>query len=101
MTQLRADFKAKSWSETEAEHKQSVVISNLPNFFQQNCGDVIEPPREYKIIGDNRVLGVIHEDDATAAMLVQLFDQVRHPRRPNAFLPTVNDDREISGRIAA
>lgn len=101
MTQLRADFKAKSWSETEAEHEQSVVISNLLNFSQQNCGDVIEPPCEYKIIGDNRVLGVIHEDDATAAMLVQLFDQVRHPRRPNAFLPTVNDDREISGRITA
>lgn len=101
MTQLRADFKAKSWSKTEAEHEQSVVISNLPNFFQQNCRDVIEPPREVEIIGDNWVLGVIHEDDATAAMLVQLLDQVCHPRRPNAFLPSVNDDRKISSRITA
>lgn len=34
-------------------------------------------------------------------MLVQVFDQIRNPGRPNAFLPTVNNDRKISGRITA
>lgn len=74
MTQLRADFEAKSWSETEAEHEQSVVISNLSNFFKQYSRDVIEPPREYEIIRDNWIFGVIHKDDTAAAMLVQVFD---------------------------
>lgn len=101
MTQLSADFEAESWSETKAEQEQSVVISNLPNFFEQHRGNVIEPPREYKIIGDDWVFGVIHEDDTTAAMLVQVFDQFRNPRRPNAFPPTVNNDRKISGRVTA